>query len=685
MRRIKKEYIPAKGEIKKYLTNHGIKYEERGENQLLLRPCPFCGSGEKEKDVYCSPCMIDINTGRWQCFRKANCGASGTYKRLQTMLLLRDSGLLTEDIRKGKEITKEMILKAHRELQDNTYIINDGGENKMNEEIVDFKNENKGEKEYKIFRASDLDSLELSGVCADYMSKRGISANTCKQYHVVNSPDEKYKDKYILLPFLDDCGENITYSKYRNISPETNGDKLEPKEIEVSGKACFFGLDNLTDSAHALIITEGPIDCLSLVEAGVREKGYDVLSVPSGCCNMGFIQQDDIDFILTYDKIVVFGDCEKGGISLVSDFEKKLGKRVNVIADYKGCKDANEILVKYGKEVLLNSVENDISYNDVEIRRISSIDLSQEQKEILFTSGFPELDNMLNGIETGNLILLLGKEGSGKTTIATQMLLQAANNGIKSLVYSGEMSLAETTSALYLQAAGPNYVDCKICDRTQKRYGEVKTAVTEKVKSWLDRYIFLYEDRTNHMAASGAIVDPSALMNRLLDVVERQIYLGDIRFVVIDNMMSALAHFPEGSALYAAQAELAMRLSYLCKKYNVTIMLCVHSRKLDKGSLHLMSDDISGSSIPKNMADIIISYEKYRQSKEDKDGKKKVEDTPSGYLRVLKNRHWGAVTTVDNDGEGVYYLSLCRQLMARQTFVNLKSKLPIREYGWTQE
>lgn len=195
MRRIKKEYIPAKGEIKKYLTNHGIKYEERGENQLLLRPCPFCGSGEKEKDVYCSPCMIDINTGRWQCFRKANCGASGTYKRFQTMLLLRDSGLLTEDIRKGKEITKEMILKAHRELQDNTYIINDGGENKMNEEIVDFKNENKGEKEYKIFRASDLDSLELSGVCADYMSKRGISANTCKQYHVVNSPDGKYKDK----------------------------------------------------------------------------------------------------------------------------------------------------------------------------------------------------------------------------------------------------------------------------------------------------------------------------------------------------------------------------------------------------------------------------------------------------------------------------------------------------------
>lgn len=73
----------------------------------------------------------------------------------------------------------------------------------------------------------------------------------------------------------------------------------------------------------------------------------------------------------------------------------------------------------------------------------------------------------------------------------------------------------------------------------------------------------------------------------MLTVVERQIKHSGVKFVVIDNMMSALARYSEGGELYGAQAELALHLNFLCKKYDITILLCVHARKTDKASLHL--------------------------------------------------------------------------------------------------
>ena len=686
---MEKEYIPGKGEVESYLKNHNIKYVDRGNNQLLLLPCPFCGGGKGGKDVYASPCYVSADTGRFKCFRGSKCGAGGTFKRLQAMISIRDAGLLTPEIQQGANIDKSLLAKAKimsSGVANTNNIENTKGEDrKMSVENRQNKQEEKKSETYDI---SQINGLELTGACKEYMLGRGISEETCRLYNIVNSPEPDKADKYILMPFVDSEGTTVTYAKYRNLYPEADSNgRMQPKEKEVNGKPCFFGLQNLQEDSHTLIITEGLIDCLSLVEAGVREQGYDVVSVPNGLGNKGltFLDDNDIDLLATYPSVIIFGDSENGKITLVEEFEEKLEREVRVIADYKGKKDANEILTGCGKEILLQLVKESKIYEDSEIKHISDVDLSEDTRSVLFMTGFPETDNMLNGIESGNLILLLGKEGSGKTTIATQMLLQAANSKIKSMVYSGEMTLRETAETLYLQAAGPQYTDRLVNDRTKKNFGVVKPFARDKIGQWLNQYILLYEDKTIRKDQYEKVYNPSALVDRMLTVVERQIKHSGVKFVVIDNMMSALARYSEGGELYGAQAELALHLNFLCKKYDITILLCVHARKTDKASLHLFSDDISGSSIPKNMSDIILSYEKYHPLKKGKKDDKDDDNPPSGYLRVLKNRHWGALTKYDSEGEEIYYASLCRRLFAHDDFDNLRNGKPYPQYNWLSD
>lgn len=688
--KMEKEYVPAKGEVETYLKNQKIKYENKGNNQLLLTPCPFCGGGKGGKDVYASPCYVNAETGRWNCFRGSKCGAGGTFRRLQAMIVLKEAGLLSEEIQQGANIDKRLLAKAKSILggkgDKNTTPPNNQitgkGEITMSPEQSKEKQE---EKKVELYNVSQINDLELTGACKEYMLGRGISEETCRLYNVVNSPEPDKADKYILMPFVDSDGSTVTYAKYRDINPVTDDTgRKKPKEKEVNGKPCFFGLQNLQEDSHTLIITEGLIDCLSLAEAGVRENGYDVISVPNGLGNKGltFLDDNDIDLLGTYDNIIVFGDSENGRISLVEEFEEKLEREVKVIVDYKGCKDANEILTTCGKDVLLQLVKDSKVYEDSEIKHIADVDMTADTRTVMFMMGFPETDNMLNGIESGNLILLLGKEGSGKTTIATQMLLQAANSGIKSMVYSGEMTLRETAETLFLQAAGPQYTDKLVNDRTGKYYGVVKPYAKDRISKWLNQYVLLYEDKTIKKDRYEKVVNPSALVDRMLAVVERQIKHSGVKFVVIDNMMSALARYSEGGELYGAQAELALHLNFLCKKYDITILLCVHSRKTDKASLHLYTDDISGSSIPKNMSDIIISYEKYRPQEKAKNNNTAADNPPSGYLRVLKNRHWGALTKYDADGEAIYYAAICRRLFCRADFDNLRNGKEYPQYNW---
>lgn len=69
----------------------------------------------------------------------------------------------------------------------------------------------------------------------------------------------------------------------------------------------------------------------------------------------------------------------------------------------------------------------------------------------MIPSGISELDAMLNGgIERGNVTLITGPTGVGKTTLGTQFIKEASTRGERSVVYTFE----ETAGVLQLRAEG---------------------------------------------------------------------------------------------------------------------------------------------------------------------------------------------------------------------------------------
>ena len=102
-----------------------------------------------------------------------------------------------------------------------------------------------------------------------------------------------------------------------------------------------------------IYIVEGEIDALSLHEAGI----YSVCSVPNGA-SKGNQKLEYLDNCFQYFKnkteIVLCTDNDNAGLNLRKELARRFGQYLCKYVDFKDYKDANEILVKEGAEILRN-------------------------------------------------------------------------------------------------------------------------------------------------------------------------------------------------------------------------------------------------------------------------------------------------------------------------------------------
>ncbi len=66
-----------------------------------------------------------------------------------------------------------------------------------------------------------------------------------------------------------------------------------------------------------------------------------------------------LHWLQNFDTLIVFGDCENGRITLLDDLQRRFRGVIKAVRqqDYKGCKDANEILKNFGKAAVRRAVE----------------------------------------------------------------------------------------------------------------------------------------------------------------------------------------------------------------------------------------------------------------------------------------------------------------------------------------
>lgn len=482
--------------------------------------------------------------------------------------------------------------------------------------------------------------LKVKEQAVRYLEGRGISRGVTERYHISARKDN---ENVLVFPF---CDENHTlrFVKYR----KTDFDKARDKNKEWCEKdtmPILFGMDQCQDFSR-LVITEGQIDSLSLAEAGIP----NAVSVPNGARGFTWIE-NCWDWVSKFPEVVVFGDCERGKITLVDELSRRLRCKLRVVRqeDYLGEKDANAILQRYGSEALRQAVANAqvLPVNHVvRLADVESVDLNDLER---IRTGFSNLDRVVDGFFMGQLVLLTGKRGEGKSTLMGQLMAEALNQGYKVLAYSGELPGYQFKRWLDFQLAGPQNVLTTYNVYSDPRYSLGEDTV-ERLNRWYYDSAFLYDNNS----LNGDEYES------LLETIEKAIQRYGVKLVCVDNLMTAI-DVASADSQYIQQSQFVRSLKQIAVRYNVVVLLVAHPKKTEGKVTD--NDAVFGSSDITNRSDLVLSYVKNPEG-----------ETQGGKVFVLKNRMTGKLALGESAVAMEYEPSSKRIYQAGSS--------PSYQYGW---
>lgn len=193
-----------------------------------------------------------------------------------------------------------------------------------------------------------------------FWKARGISAHTLDRANVKTASAyvpmlEAHADCHVFpyyLPTPD--GKQLVNRKYRMIDDKSG------QRMEGGARIVWYGLDRVTE-AETVVIVEGEPDALAVIESGT----WAVVSVPHGAPTPDSKSYSSkFDFIADCEEFtkhvkhwVIWVDNDPAGKRLEEELSRRIGvgmcSRVIPVDD---CKDANDVLLKYGKGQVQSSI-----------------------------------------------------------------------------------------------------------------------------------------------------------------------------------------------------------------------------------------------------------------------------------------------------------------------------------------
>ena len=576
-------------DARSFAKSLGIQVKEKGD-ELHFKKCPYCGNTTNDKYTF----AISLRTGQFKCLR-SGCGASGN-----------------------------MITLA----QDFNF--------SLGNEIDEYY---RPKREFKSFKKPE--KIIPKEPAIKYLESRGISEEVTKKYEITNQTG---KPNILVFPFLDP-DKNMTFIKYRKT--DFNKDRDKNKEwCQADGKPILFGMAQCNTNNKTLIITEGQMDSLSVTEAGFE----NAVSVPNGCNGFTWVPYC-WNWMQNFNTIIVFGDYEKGHMTLLDDIKRRFKQNIKHVRyeDYKDCKDANAILQKYGKAQVRNCIDNAQAEPIKHIRDISEVEVINPYDIPKIKTGIKQLDALLKGgLPLGSITLITGKAGEGKSVLASQIMLEARDQGHKVFAYSGELTDTAFKAIAMLQAGGSH------CYKYQSLSGYDGYTLSDNNKilidNWMKENIYIYDDSDLEEEETTA----------LTKLIEEAVSQCGVDFVIIDNLMTALElEGDTDQSKYDQQSKFVKRLARIARTFNIVLVLVAHMRKNNFSQNG--NDEVMGTSDITNLVSVNIEY-----------GKSDKIDEKQRLLKCWKNRLFGEIKA---DGWVMNYEPKTKRVYGQRDDVNMK-------YSW---
>ena len=460
-------------------------------------------------------------------------------------------------------------------------------------------------KEYFIPQWKNI--TDLSDKAVKYFEGRMISQKTLNRMRVYT--DREFMPQFakevpvICFPYF--FSDRLVNIKYRG--PNKSFKLVSGAEL------IFWNIDCLT-RFDEVIIVEGEIDALSMIQAGYE----NTISVPNGANKNLEYLDSCIEMFTGVKKVYIATDQDTKGIELKTELIRRLGPERCYVVSFKDCKDANEYLLKYGPDL------KDVIPNAIPVPVKGIIEMNHIYADIrdLYERGVQSGEKINQAIiddfitwELGRLAIITGIPASGKSEFVDYLVTKLnIKHGWKAAFFTPEnYPLKFHYSKLFEKLIG-------------KKFSSNTTSELE----WDMAYDYI---RNNFFYILN---EEDFTVKSILDSARILIKTRGIKIIVIDPYNKLEHKYTDSETQYISR--FLDQLILFAKMNNIMIFLVAHPRKMNRvnGKVEVPSlYDISGSANFYNKTDYGITV--HRTS----DEQNIMQNEVDVYFQKIKFKHLG--------------------------------------------
>ncbi|KAI8049561.1 hypothetical protein BDF22DRAFT_699345 [Syncephalis plumigaleata] len=374
---------------------------------------------------------------------------------------------------------------------------------------------------------------------------------------------------------------------------------------------------------RTIVITPREFDAMAVYQA----TNVPAISLPDGQYQLPL---NVLPLLEKFDKVYLWLDDDLAGNAAAARLAHKLGLGRCYLVNGKNNstspgEQANSTSSTSKKERPLNAWEALVAGCDLkemldnakphEHRQVITFNRLRDEifREVLYPEQLkgvqsrflPMWNGILKGHRPGELSIVTGPTGAGKTTVISQLSLDFCESGISTLWGSFEIANARLAKKMLFQYAGQDLsLNPQLFDEFANRFEQ------------LPMYFMKFFGSTQ--------------ISAVLDAMQYALYAYDVQHVIIDNLQFMTSGQGRGMERWEIQDDALSLFRRFATDNNVHVTLVVHPRKEDKE--HLDINSIFGSAKVTQEADNVIILQKLSDD--------------IRYLDVKKNRFDGALGVI---------------------------------------